>query len=72
QLLTKPPGHVGPFLVTDVGKKDGLKLLLEGGNWVLIRPSGTEPLLRVYCEATSASSLERIKEAVSDWSLEEG
>ncbi len=33
--------------------QDGIKLYLENGAWLLIRPSGTEPLLRVYAEAES-------------------
>lgn len=32
---------------------DGAKLFLEGGSWILFRQSGTEPTLRVYCEARS-------------------
>jgi alpha-D-glucose phosphate-specific phosphoglucomutase len=35
---------------------DGVKFYLAGGaGWLLVRPSGTEPLLRVYCEASSAA-----------------
>ena len=32
---------------------DGTKLVLKGGDWVLLRPSGTEPLVRLYVEAAS-------------------
>jgi phosphomannomutase len=49
---------------------DGIKLLLAGGHWVLIRPSGTEPLLRIYCEATTKIALEKLKEAIRDWFIE--
>jgi len=35
---------------------DGIKLLLEGGSWVLFRKSGTEPVVRVYAEASSAGN----------------
>ena len=35
---------------------DGLKVVLEDDSWLLIRPSGTEPLLRVYAEAPSKVS----------------
>ncbi len=41
---------------------DGVKLYLENGAWLLVRPSGTEPLLRVYVEAESQ---EAVREALS-------
>ena len=37
--------------VQSVSDKDGIKLTLEGNAWVLFRASGTEPVLRLYCEA---------------------
>jgi phosphomannomutase len=36
----------------------------------LVRPSGTEPLLRIYIEAASRSALDKIREAVGDWLME--
>lgn len=42
--------------------KDGVKLYLEdGATWILVRPSGTEPLLRVYMESDSLDKIEQIK-----------
>ena len=38
----------------DLETRDGFKFFLEDGSWLLIRASGTEPLVRVYTEATSA------------------
>ncbi|QQE75951.1 phosphoglucomutase/phosphomannomutase family protein [Brevibacillus composti] len=67
QLLQAPPAKVGPYVVEEINRVDGMKLLLRGGHWVLIRPSGTEPLLRIYCEAASAEALPVIAEAVGDW-----
>ena len=32
---------------------DGIKLICEDESWLMLRPSGTEPLVRVYCEAKS-------------------
>jgi len=43
--------------VASVERRDGVKLNLEGNAWLLIRPSGTEPLLRVYCEGPSAQEV---------------
>lgn len=39
--------------VTNVGLKDGIKVYLESDSWLLIRPSGTEPLLRLYSESVN-------------------
>lgn len=42
--------------------KDGVKLYLEDNTtWVLVRPSGTEPLLRIYIESDSTDKIEQIK-----------
>ena len=39
---------------------DGLKLSFNDGNWILIRPSGTEPIFRLYAEADSQSKAEQL------------
>jgi phosphomannomutase len=39
---------------------DGLRFLLEDGSWLLIRSSGTEPLLRLYAESDSPARVERL------------
>ncbi len=39
--------------VIDIDRRDGVKLLLEGDAWVMMRPSGTEPLVRIYAEAAT-------------------
>ncbi|MFC6725423.1 phosphoglucomutase/phosphomannomutase family protein, partial [Halobium palmae] len=41
---------------------DGFKLLLEDGSWLLVRPSGTEPKMRVYAESSSEGRLEKLLE----------
>jgi len=45
---------------------DGLKLVLESGAWVLIRPSGTEPLFRVYVEANSIEEMHKVQKEVKE------
>ncbi|QRG65718.1 phosphoglucomutase/phosphomannomutase family protein [Brevibacillus choshinensis] len=70
EMVSFPPKQVGPFRVREVNRVDGIKLMLDEGHWVLIRPSGTEPLVRIYCEATSATALEKLKESIRDWFLE--
>jgi len=49
--------------VTGISRMDGVKLLLAGGAWVLIRPSGTEPLFRIYAEAATLQEVEEIQAA---------
>ncbi len=46
---------------------DGLKLVFEDGSWVLMRLSGTEPLLRVYTEAASPAEASRLAEQTQAW-----
>jgi len=47
----------GSLKVAETDDMDGFKFFFEDGTWVMIRPSGTEPVLRVYAEApTSADS----------------
>ncbi|MFQ4141544.1 phosphoglucomutase/phosphomannomutase family protein [Chlorogloeopsis sp. ULAP02] len=58
------PAEVAGIKVKQVGKKDGVKLYLEEGSWVLLRPSGTEPLMRVYVETKSPEKLTQIAQAM--------
>jgi alpha-D-glucose phosphate-specific phosphoglucomutase len=64
-LRNKPQTQFAGRQVSSVSKKDGVKLILDDNSWVLVRPSGTEPLLRVYLEASSAEALNKLKEAAS-------
>jgi phosphoglucomutase len=52
-LKASPPDRIGDRRVESVNRLDGIKLILEGGSWILIRESGTEPLARLYVEARS-------------------
>ncbi|MCD8316955.1 MAG: phosphoglucosamine mutase [Eggerthellaceae bacterium] len=44
-------------------RRDGVKLLLEGDEWVMMRPSGTEPLVRIYAEAASSEGVDELLDA---------
>lgn len=59
---TNPPAEVAGIKVKQVNRKDGIKLYLEEGSWVLLRPSGTEPLMRVYLETNSLEKQSKIAE----------
>jgi len=57
-LMATIPSHIAGLRVTGTSDSDGVKYILEDGSWLLIRPSGTEPLLRVYAEARSPHEVE--------------
>lgn len=63
-LAQTPPERIGNWPVESVSTIDGVKLLLVGDRWVLARPSGTEPLLRLYMEAPTEGDLESIQAAL--------
>ncbi|MFP5261960.1 MAG: phosphoglucomutase/phosphomannomutase family protein [Blastocatellia bacterium] len=49
--------------VRSTSRLDGAKFILEDGSWLLMRPSGTEPLVRVYAEASNEQDLEVLLES---------
>lgn len=56
---------IGNFKVKNIDTKDGVKLYFDdNSSWVLVRPSGTEPLLRIYFECGSLEKLEELKEQI--------
>jgi alpha-D-glucose phosphate-specific phosphoglucomutase len=63
--MAGPPATLGPLAVTRVQTTDGLKLHLDGGAWVLVRPSGTEPVARLYVEARDAPTVEALRDAAT-------
>jgi phosphomannomutase len=54
------PSTIGGLTLIDVDTTDGFKFNLEGGDWLLIRFSGTEPIIRIYCETTDAGRVQQI------------
>ena len=56
-LAMTPPATFAGFPVTSVETLDGTKLLFEDESWLLFRQSGTEPVLRIYAEATSIQKM---------------
>jgi phosphoglucomutase len=63
RLADEEPASLGGVPVSRIDRTDGAKYILDDGSWVLMRPSGTEPLVRVYAEATSAELLEVLLES---------
>ncbi len=56
------PSHIGGLKVTGINRTDGHKFELEDGGWLLVRFSGTEPVVRVYCETTEEQRVDSIIE----------
>ncbi len=61
-LIQSPPAKLGRRKVVSVETIDGLKLAFEEDRWVVLRQSGTEPLIRCYAEAESGAEVEAILE----------
>ena len=61
--LKTPPARFAGLAVAEHITLDGHKYVLEDGSWVCFRPSGTEPVVRFYFEASSPEELERLRGA---------
>ena len=59
-ILNANPQTIGGLKVVGLNTLDGYKFLLEDGGWMLIRFSGTEPIIRVYCETTHPDRVQPI------------
>lgn len=57
RLTGNAPSSIGGVGVREIDTLDGVKYRLQDDSWLLIRPSGTEPVLRVYAEAPSDDGL---------------
>ncbi len=62
-VLNSPPQSLADSEVVNVNRLDGCKLILADGSWFLLRPSGTEPIVRCYSEAKSEERLSQIAQA---------
>ncbi|NDD22236.1 MAG: phosphoglucomutase/phosphomannomutase family protein, partial [Synechococcaceae bacterium WBA_3_309] len=60
QLAEAPPAEVAGVAVKEYIRTDGLKLRLGLNHWLMLRFSGTEPLLRLYCEAPDPERVELV------------
>jgi phosphomannomutase len=60
RLNTSPPKNVAGLDVVDTNLSDGFKYTLSDGSWLLVRFSGTEPLVRIYSEAGSMAQVKKV------------
>ena len=68
--IKKDPAKFNGRRVARVDRTDGLKLLFEDDSWVLLRLSGTEPVVRCYCEAHSEQETQALVEAAQKFIAE--
>lgn len=66
-ILKKMPAKVAGQTVKETRDKDGLKILFTDESWVLLRPSGTEPLLRLYAEAPTQEAATLLVTKAQEW-----
>ena len=59
-ILKADPQTIGGLKVTELVTVDGFQFKLEDGGWMLIRFSGTEPIMRVYCETMHGDKVQAI------------
>jgi alpha-D-glucose phosphate-specific phosphoglucomutase len=60
RILAANPETIGGLKVTELVTTDGFQFRLEDGGWMLIRFSGTEPIIRVYCETMHKDKVQAI------------
>ncbi|OGT99009.1 MAG: phosphoesterase, partial [Geobacteraceae bacterium GWC2_48_7] len=58
RLTSRPPKQFDDREVVSTNFSDGFKFIFENGDWLLIRPSGTEPVLRLYSEAATPEQVD--------------
>lgn len=63
ELMKTPPSSFAGKKIQRIINLDGKKFILEDNCWVLIRPSGTEPVVRIYAEADSEGLLSELIES---------
>jgi phosphomannomutase len=63
----KLPKKILGFEITELLQSDGLKIILADDHWILMRPSGTEPLMRLYAESDSPQRTSELLELAKKW-----
>lgn len=63
RLQDARPKEIAGFRVTGINTMDGFKYLLSDGGWLVIRFSGTEPIMRFYVETTQENKVKEILDA---------
>jgi phosphoglucomutase len=69
RLSSDPPDSIGGRRVAEVNRMDGVKYIFDDGSWILLRMSGTEPIVRCYAETSTKKDLEVLIETGSKFVL---
>jgi phosphomannomutase len=56
--------------VASINRLDGMKLIFDDGSWILMRPSGTEPVVRIYTEASTSAASQKLAEEAHGWIMQ--
>jgi len=59
-LIASAPALLAGQAITNINNRDGVKFILRDNSWLLIRPSGTEPLLRIYAEGRTDEAVQTL------------
>ena len=70
EKLAQSPSQIGGRRVENINRIDGVKFMFAGGSWMLMRPSGTEPMVRIYAESEDKKDLEELLEEGRRYLLE--
>lgn len=62
EKLSREPSEIGGRSIEKINRIDGVKFIFTDGSWMLMRPSGTEPLVRIYAETEKREDLEVLLE----------
>lgn len=68
--LSQEPSVIGGRKIENINRIDGVKFLFSDGSWMLMRPSGTEPLVRIYAESENEQDLGVLLEQGRNYLLE--
>jgi phosphoglucomutase len=70
EKLAQEPSEIGGRKIENINRMDGVKFFFAGGSWMLMRPSGTEPMVRIYAESEDKQELEVLLEQGRRYLLE--
>jgi phosphoglucomutase len=69
EKLAQEPSEIGGRRIEKINRLDGVKFVFADGSWMLLRPSGTEPLVRIYAESEKKKDLEVLLEQARNYLL---